>query len=75
MGNIRMNLQMWDTKSPHKHKKLPLYFYSKSSAIVFVYSWIDKKSYDKIAKWVSDLKEADRDDIEFVTGSFHLIIP
>ena len=60
-----MNIRFWDTKAPHKYQKLPLFF-NKSHGMVFVYSCIDRDSFDKINSWITDLKEKGRDDIEYV---------
>lgn len=54
VGNVTMNISMWDTIGTHKYSILPKFFYTKAHCIIFMYSCIGKVGImrESVVLWI-----------------------
>jgi small GTP-binding protein len=68
-------INFWDTAGQEKFRTLTKLFYKNAQVVVFVYSIIDRKSFEGIKKyWINEIKENLGDKIGKVIDFIYLIL-
>lgn len=62
-----IKLQIWDTSGEEKFKSIAKNFYRNANGVLLVYDICNRKSFDEVEEWISQIKDnADNDDIVLV---------
>jgi len=58
-----MKLQVWDTAGQERFRSMAKSFYKNADGIFVCFSLTDKKSFENIESWLSQIKEEAGDDV------------
>ena len=57
-------IQLWDTAGQERFRSIPKQYYSKADGIILLYDITKEDTFESIAKWVSDIKDATDDNLK-----------
>ena len=64
-----IRMQLWDTAGQEKFQNIATVYYRKASAIIFVYSVTDRKSFEDVTKWLRMSEEVESNSCKFIVGN------
>ena len=69
LGSHSVRMQLWDTAGQEKFVNIASVYYRKASAIVFVYSVTNRKSFQDVQKWMRMSEEVEEARCKFIVGN------
>jgi small GTP-binding protein len=64
--NYSIKTQIWDTAGQERYKSITNAYYKGSKGAVVVYDITNKKSFENVDKWISDLKTHSSKDVSVI---------
>ena len=64
--SIKLKMQIWDTAGQERFDTLTNGFFKGSDGILIVYSVTDQKSFDKVNKWMHEIRSLAPDDVQLI---------
>ena len=61
-----INLQIWDTAGQERYKVLAKNYYKNSDGFIIVYDITDKKSFNNVANWITQIKDSASENVKCV---------
>ena len=61
-----IKMDIWDTAGQERYRSITSAYYKGSKGVLIVYDITSKNSFDKIEKWLSEVKEKAGNDIKFI---------
>ena len=59
-------LQLWDTAGQERFNTLTTAFFKGSEGIIVVFSVIERKSFENVTKWISQIKINAPEDVKII---------
>lgn len=66
INNINIKLQIWDTAGQEKFHAITRTYYRGSDIVILVFDLTNKKSFDNLENWITEIKEYVSDNCQFV---------
>ncbi len=61
-----INLQIWDTAGQERYKVLAKNYYKNSDGFIIVYDITDKKSFNNVSNWITQIKDSASENVKCV---------
>jgi len=61
-----VNLQIWDTAGQERYKVLAKNYFKNSDGFIIVYDITDKKTFNNVANWITQIKESASENVKSV---------
>ena len=61
-----INLQIWDTAGQERYKILAKNYFKNSDGFIIVYDITDKKSFNNVANWITQIKDSASENVKCV---------
>lgn len=58
IDNVNIKMQIWDTAGQERFKTITETYYKGSAGIIFVYSVIDRRSFENISNWIKQVNDS-----------------
>eukprot|EP01060_Flectonema_neradi_P012623 TRINITY_DN1939_c1_g1_i1.p1 TRINITY_DN1939_c1_g1~~TRINITY_DN1939_c1_g1_i1.p1 ORF type:complete len:249 (+),score=35.49 TRINITY_DN1939_c1_g1_i1:45-749(+) len=69
VGEAKVDLNIWDTPGEEMYHTLQPMYYNNTNAALLVYDVTDSASFDRVKKWIKELKSLDHHVVIVVAGN------
>lgn len=69
IGNKHINLILWDIAGQSKFELMRRHFYKGTDAVILIFDLTNRKSFESVSKWVSDIRKYENDLIGIIFGN------
>ena len=66
LNNINIKVQIWDTAGQERYRSITNAYYKGAKGAFIVYDIANKKTFDDIEKWISDLKTNSDENLSII---------